>query len=444
MEEAMMQKTIRGHIVTEKQVLWNHEISVRDGRIESILPAGETRESLGDCYILPGFREQHIHDWTGQSQVASRAEEAIGERIGHTMRLLARHGVTAVYLATFGDALPNLERYCRAARRWMDCPANGREGTRLEGIHIEGTFLNEECRGAQPAEYCLIPTRDDCREALNRINATGAVKIVNIVPDYGEESLDLIRHASNLGMLVGAGHTRTSADLLRRAYEECGLKFMVHFTNGPTGQSFKPFDGGGAFEGALHLPIVKELILDRIHVDDRYLLDILHQTERRWGIEAIVGVTDALFPDPGEVPSGEFCIGSTAARLHPSGYLCATAYIQPDGSQKLAPPNTLCSSIATMDRAFSNLVNLFTQSIEGHWYSHPALPLEKAVIRAARICSAHQAMLDGCICETGSIAVGKRADLTAGVLENSGDEYRFSVRQTWVDGVPAIPVNPPD
>lgn len=431
----MNDRILQGHIVTEKQILYNHEIRIDGGIIESIELASSPAVQSDLPYILPGFREQHAHDWIGQSQSSQHREEILVGRFRQIMRSFACQGVTAAYAATFGGPMEELERYCRAAKQWMDDPGNGRDGAKLLGIHIEGTFINAECRGAQPAEHCLNPKRDDCIGALNRFNQTGAVRIVNIVPDYGKESLHAIRHATDLGMIVGSGHTKSSANHLRQAFEKSGLKFMVHFTNGPTGQSFKPFGGGGAFEGGMSLPIVKELILDRIHIDDRYILDIIHRTEERWGIEKIIGVTDSLFVTPDEIPPGEFTIGSTAAGLDPTGrFLIAKTYLQPDGTQKPAPSNTLCSSILTMDRLFGNLVTLFTQSIQGIWFDHPALSLDRAVVKAARICSTHQAMLDGSYDSTGSIVIGKDADLVVGSLIKEENDYTFQIQKVFGKG----------
>ena len=433
----MVNHTIKGSIITKNEYLQHHEIVINDSDIQSIAALDKIPESNGkETLILPGFRDQHIHDWVGQTMAETHTEEELVERFGIVMQSLARDGVTGVYLATFGGPLEILERYCNAARKWMEHPDNGRSGAKLLGLHIEGTFLNVECRGAQPAEYCLIPQKDDCISALDRLYDTGSVKIINIVPDYGEPSLKLIRHASDMGLIVGAGHTKSTGELIRKAYEESGLKFMVHFTNGPTGQSFKPFDDGGAFEGAMDSPIHKELIVDRKHIDERYLLDIMRRTEQRWGFDKIIAVTDALFPNQQDIPEGEFKIGSTIASRDVTGnYLSAVAYMDQDGSRMASPSNTLCSSLLSMDHAFGNLVSIQTHPVQGLWFDHPAMPPEIAFVRAAKLCATHQAMLDDNCHDAGSIKVGKKADLVVGSIKKKGDEYSFKVKETYVEGV---------
>lgn len=436
----MSRIVLYGHIVTEDTLLENHYLTMDNGRIESISqnePDGNFQKlEIGeDCVILPGFRDPHTHDVNGQLASPHQNEDTIAERFGTVMRAYAANGVTAVYVATFGAPLEELERYCRGAKLWMDCEQNGNHGTRLLGINIEGSFINEECRGAQSAEYCFMPHRMDCIAAVDRLYQTGAVKMMNIVPDYGEASLAVIKYANDAGILVGSGHMKPEAQLLQRAYSECGLQYMVHFTNGPMGQSFKPFGGGNAFEGAMTTPIVKEMILDLTHIDGRYVLDMIKRNDERWGDEKIIAITDACFPLDDEVPDGEFQIGTTMARKdHEMNCLRAAAYIQPDGGTVPAPPNTLCGSIVKMNQVFANLVSLFTQEMEGIWYHHPAMKMEDAVVKAAKLCAANQSQLDGTYTVTGNLAAGKQADITVGKLNNTHNRFALDIYHTFIGG----------
>lgn len=428
---------LHGHIVTEHEVLSNHGMEIVNGTIRRIYPLDPAGEHTGpgEVFILPGFRDQHIHDLVGQRLAETGSMDDLLNRFEQTTRMLAGHGVTGVYLATFGDKVEHLETYCKAAKHWMDLQDRRAGGARLNGIFIEGTYLNTECRGAQPAEHCLTPEHREYRSSLERFYETGGMKMVNIAPDYGAPSLELIQRARQLGILTGSGHLKPPADLLKQAFETCELQFMVHFTNGPTGQSFKPFGGGGAFEGAMNLPIVKELILDYVHVDERYVLDIIHRTDERWGDDKIIAVTDALFPDTGEIPKQQFQIGSTLASVDPTGtYLQTLAYQDESGKPRPAPPNTLCSSIVTMDRVFSNLVSSWTRSVIGHWFDHHPRERNEALVKAARLCATNQARLDGTYPQTGSIAPGKQADLVVGELTGRQGNYRFEVKQTYVHG----------
>ncbi|OHE87988.1 MAG: hypothetical protein A3G75_14545, partial [Verrucomicrobia bacterium RIFCSPLOWO2_12_FULL_64_8] len=426
---------IRGNVVTEHEVRENQVLEVRDGRIQGFHatppPGIPEYPTPGGWVLLPGFRDPHTHDLLGQLAAPSHTDEENMERMGRIAQAYARRGVTGVYVATFGAAIDDLLAYCRGARMWMDRPENGRQGAKVLGINIEGSFINEACRGAQPAEHCFMPHRWNCLELIDRLWETGAVRLVNIVPDFGLPSLETIQHARVKGLHVGAGHLKPEADLLQTAFEQYGLEYMVHFTNGPTGQSFKPFGGGGAFEGAMNLPIVKELVLDLIHVDPRYVLDIIRRTEERWGLDKVIAVTDASFPLEAEIPEEAFQVGSTIAKKDESLHCLRTvAYVQPDGTRQPAPHHTLCGSLLTMDQAFTNLLRLFTREREGHWYFHPAHTLEQAMIKSAQLCATNQSRLDWTYMDTGSLEVGKAADFVAGVIEEGAEGYRFHVRRT--------------
>ncbi|MDX9754817.1 MAG: hypothetical protein RBU29_12705 [bacterium] len=424
---------MEGHIVTDSGFLEHHRLWIQDGRILSIEPISHPGldENL---FILPGWRDQHIHDLFGQ-QMAAHHPALLAERFHAVTQTLGRHGVTGVYLATFGDTVDNLETYCRAARQWMDSSANGRAGAKLLGIHLEGSFLNRECRGAQPAEHIWLPTEMDCGAILERLCQTGAVRLVNIVPDHGLPSLLLIQKARQLGLMVGSGHTKASATLLKQAYEEYGLQYLVHFTNGPTGQSFKPFGGGGAFEGGMNCPIVKELIPDGYHIDPRYVRDIIHRCEERWGEKQIIAVTDALTPLSDQLGSQEIQIGSTIAQIDPSrNALFTTAYRQPDGSRLPAPPGTLCGGIQLLDQIFENLLNLFTHEMEGYWLRHPALPFAQALGKASRLCSTNQALLEENT-TTGILAPDHVADCIQARITKGPDRWKLQIQQVWVEGI---------
>ena len=80
-----------------------------------------------------------------------------------------------------------------------------------------------------------------CFDRLNQA-ANGSIRYVNVVPEHGDQALDLISYLAEQNVLVGAGHTGATADMYKRAVSQ-GLRIAVHFTNGPTGSSFKPFRG---------------------------------------------------------------------------------------------------------------------------------------------------------------------------------------------------------
>jgi N-acetylglucosamine-6-phosphate deacetylase len=427
-------------------------------------PAAQTLEVEGR-YVVPGFVDLHFHGYnlfeftagafrpeSGDFDASPAAYEAGFEML---RRRLPEFGVTSFLVASWAAPVEQLQRcygmlarYLAAARDREEkagakgmpqvpgrgdarvpaepgvrVPTEGREmaeaGARLLGGFLEGTFINPRMAGAQNPEFVFEPSLEVFERIAGGLPA-GVIRLANVVPDFGEKSLELIRSLSARGIVVGAGHTAATADQVRRA-ARAGLRYLIHFTNGPTGGSFKPFDGGGAIEAGLAgEDLFLELILDGYHVNPAYVRDIL----RRTGARRITAATDALYAAGS--PLKEVTIGGVHGRVSDDG-----RYIYVVGK-----PNTLCSSSLTMDRAFENLLNWLSVDGPGVWYRrHPALPFPRALAAAARACSANPCRLAGLAAAGfGSIREGAPADLAVLRIEGAPGAWRIAVEATIVGG----------
>ncbi len=416
-----------GLIVTPRGVLKGNLV-VENGYINDVGVSVEPRGDVFDCdgcYVVPGFREQHIHDIIGLTKFLTDPD-----RISRVSKALAGQGVTAFHLATVAMPFEDLLTYLKTCRTYMESYENGVEGARFEGAYVEGTFINVDCAGAQPKDYIIPPNSPRAKHILDSILKTGVVKFINIVPDFG---VDLIEYATSKGVIVGCGHTKASAKRLEEAFN-LGLKFIVHITNGAMGQSFKPFNGGGAYEAALTLPVYVEIIVDGYHVDFRYVSDIVERRIRKNRSHEVIAVTDSAFPIKGEVPVGEFRIFSTICCKHPvEEVLVVKGYF--DGEEvKPAPPNTLCSSLLTMDKAFQNLLNMFTVNRSGFMIDADSRSLDESVRLVSMLTSSNQAKLEGLV-NRGFIEKGMMADLTVLRIEGESGCFKVKVEATIVGGI---------
>ena len=442
-----------GHIVSPSAIA-KGDIYIRDGIITDIgkdlRPGGNTELiDIQDEYILPGFRDQHMHHMYGQLEADKSDIDTIAARAGEVAKAKAKEGVTKFWLALFGGPVPQMEAYLRGIKKYIDSPDNGKEGAKLLGSFIEGTFINTECRGAQAPEYVFRPdefTGSDaensgksplqyCKHVIDLLYDTGAFSLVNIVPDYGEPSRQLIEYAAGKGLTVGMGHTNCHAEDIRLAMAR-GLSFFVHFTNGPTGHNTKPFGGGGAYEGGVTLPILKEFILDGFHVDYRVALDIMKGSIEVHGqsLDNFILVTDQLLPIKEEVPKDVFTIGTTHARAScEKGFIEVVGY-EKDGKVIPPPPNTLCASLSTMNGNFSNYLSIRTKTIDGIHSRHQGVSLLKAVVEGAKLCATNQARFIG-TAGTGSIEIGQKADIVTGMINGHDGDYNFSPGRVYVEGI---------
>lgn len=451
--------TVRnGKIVTPNAIIEN-DIYICDGIIAGIGKNLSSENSAieidaQNSYILPGFRDQHMHHIFGQLTAGEADTQDAARKISEVAKAKAREGVTNFWLALFGGPVRQMEAYLEGIKSYMDSSENGRAGATLLGGFIEGTFLNTDCRGAQLLENIFRPDAfispevrnqadgksplNFCRYVLDVLHDTGSLKFVNIVPDYGEPSYTLIEYAAQKGIVVGMGHTNCHARDIRIAMDR-GLSFFVHFTNGPTGHNTKSFGGGGAYEGGVTLPIVKEFILDGFHVDYRVVLDVIKSSieVHDQSLENFILVTDQSFPIKSEISEDTFTIGTTHARASmEKGFIEVVGY-ERDGKIVAPPPNTLCGSLSTMDKNFSNYLSIRTRDIKGIHAMHKAVPLSQAVIEGAKLCAGNQAQFIGNF-KTGVIEKGRRADIVIGKISGTDGNYDFSVKKVFVKGIDVL------
>jgi N-acetylglucosamine-6-phosphate deacetylase len=241
-----------------------------------------------------------------------------------------------------------------------------------------------------------------------------------VVPDFGRPSYELTEYLTGKGIVVGAGHSNATCEQIMEA-ARAGLKYFIHLTNGPTGGSYKPFNGGGAIEAVLKSDeLYAEQILDGYHVNPAYIRDIL----KRKGADKIVGITDSLFAAGSQVK--QFTSGGIRGALSEDG-----KYFQ-----VVDKANTLFSSNLTMDRGFGNLLNWLTIDMEGIWNrQHNPLEFEEALVTVAKILSTNPCVLTGLDKEGyGSIADGAKADLCVLEVIGSAGNFKVMVESTIVNG----------
>ena len=381
------------------------------------------------CILLPGFIDIHTHGYDGFDFTlgvydaatdrfdasADRSLEALGRYVGRMPSM----GVTTSTLATMAAEVHTLRERLDLLARFLKSPP---PGTRLAGAFLEGTFISDQMLGAMNAEFVHRP---DVR-LFDEVNASGMIRLALVAPEGGRAAQSLIRHMTRRGVVVGAGHTGATADELRAA-RRAGLKYMVHFMNGPTGSSFKPFHGGGAVEGALADDrLACELIADGYHVDPRYARDMM----ARKGFDRIIAVSDSMF-----------AAGATGGKGGLKTFQMSGVFgkVSPDGKylQVAHNPKALFGSCLDLPTAFGNLVSWLTRPMAGVWVRrHEAMAPDEALAAASKMTATNPARLTGLdgAPGLGRIADGRTADLVLARLTGKPGAYRLTVRRTWVGG----------
>lgn len=379
-------------VVTDDKVLEPGYVHVEGGRIAAVgegePPADALRwlptVDLRGRWLVPGFVDLHVHGGGGGDFMAPDPEAH-----RRAARFHARHGTTAL-LATTVTASP--EALETAVQALAGSVGGDTGGARILGIHLEGPYLSVERRGAQNPRWI----RDPDAAELARMLAVGAgsVLMVTLAPER-PGALELVRRATAEGVVVAAGHTDATYDVIVRAVE-AGLRHAIHTYNGMRGLHHRE---PGALGAVLDLAEVTcEVIADGLHVHPA-AVRLLHRAK---GTAGTVLVTDAVAPTG--MPDGDYLLGDLPVRL--AGGI----------SELAGQPGTLAGSTLTMDAAVRHAVA---------W-------LGVTLPEAVRMAASNPARVLGLEGRLGRIAPGCLADMVA--LDEDLRVWGTMVGGRWVYG----------
>ncbi len=411
-------------VVRPEGITYNGCVGVAGGKIAFVgeappgMSAREEVDLKGYGYLLPGFVDLHLHGGDGYSAVLGKYDpdtegfDGSDKNLRDALHAIASvhlfHGTTTMFAATSASEESILLRGLRVMGEVIE---EGGLPSRVEGIYIEGTYLKmPEYAGAQNPEYFREPNVAHF-ETLQEA-ALGRVKIVNVVPEYGDAAVKMTEHLSSRGVTVAIGHS--GADYHQtRACIEAGARLAVHFSNGPSATSFKP--PGMVMEALLEdSRVTLELIADGHHINPPYLLSFL---KAKNFVAALI--TDSMAPTGSYIT--RFVDSGKVGVLDPSGEV-----IRLEGSK-----TTLFGSVLTMDKAVTNVVRWLSKGMRGMYQGGPVIDpppsTEEALRLVSMLASAYPARVVG-LEDRGVIEKGKLADL----VYLDGD---LNVRQVWVGGV---------
>lgn len=364
----------------------NAVVSVEDGRVVNLTSRNGTQVApskaatdFGDCAIVPGFFDIHIHGGVNCDVMRGSADE-----MKKFETFLARHGVTSYFPTTVTASqevtLSALERLAVAIE---SADKNGANRARPLGIHLEGPFLSHAKRGVHPPEDLMSPSIT----AFDMLwqAARGHVRMITIAPelDCAEE---VITEATKRGVCVSIGHSDSTLEQARRGVK-AGARHATHTFN-----AMRPLDHrspGILGEVLTNNQLSADVIADGIHVDPT-VVDLLFRAK---GIANFVLITDAISATG--MPDGHYLLGTLEVELK-------------DG--RCLRNGNLAGSALTMDRAVRNVMKF------------AGLDLQQAV----RAASLNPAKVVGV--KKGTIEPGADADFV--VLTPAGE-----VRATIVKGV---------
>ena len=349
-----------GLVFCEDFALREEDVYTEFDRISEPNSQTEVLDATG-CIVAPGFIDIHIHGANGTDFCDSnrQAHENIA-------RYLASVGVTSYLGTTMAMKKPVLLEMVRVADEFMDNPVE--DGAVMRGINLEGPFASLEKKGAMDPNNLIDPDYDFFLE-LNDA-CSGRIRLNDVAPEK-PGALDFIARTSEI-CVVSLHHTNADYDLAKEAFLR-GASHVTHLYNAMSSFSHR---APGVIGAAADYASSVELISDGHHVHPA----AIRVAFSIFGEDRICLISDAMMACG--MSDGVYNLGGQRVTVK-------------EGLATL-DNGTIAGSATPLSESFRRAVVEF------------GIPLESAL----RATTANPARVLGMQDEIGSIAIGKRADLT--------------------------------
>ena len=378
----MLTQIINGHILTPQGWLKDGSVLISDGKILEVTNSdlaviGATVIDAKGMYIVPGFISMHVHGGGGHD-FTEGSKEAFTKAVSAHLK----HGATSIFPTLSSSTFDTIRQAVTTCEELMQQP-----GSVIQGLHIEGPYLNPKMAGAQWEGLLKDPDPEEYKPLLE---STQCIKRWDISPEL-PGAHEFAQYATSRGILTAVTHTEAEYDEIKAAYA-AGFTHAAHFYNAMPGfHKRREYKYEGTVESIYLMDdMTVEVVADGIHVPPT-ILRLVHKIK---GVEKTALITDALA-----------CAASDSKEAFDPRVIIE------DGVCKLADRSALAGSIATMDR----LIRTMVQKAE--------IPLEDAV----RMASETPARIMGVLDRKGTLEKGKDADILA--LDRD-----LNVRAVWSMG----------
>ncbi|WP_419334336.1 N-acetylglucosamine-6-phosphate deacetylase [Spiroplasma endosymbiont of Sarcophaga variegata] len=352
-------------IVCEDQVITNGWLEIKDNKI-IIVNAGQTTEpgyDLQQAIIIPGFIDGYVHGGYGED-----TEKGTIGSFQKFAQEVAQEGITK-YCQTIITGSD--ETITSILTVYQDYMANYNKGpqARQIGAHLEGPFISKTFKGAHDETLLQAPNIELLKKWIAVSNDN--IRIVTYAPE--EEDGSFTKFLLEHNILPSIGHSNATFDLVAERVK-MGVKHVTHLYNAMSKYDHRQ---PGVVPAVLNFnEVVGELISYEIHVNE----NIINLNYKIKGATGIALVTDAMLAKG--LPDGEY-------QFVPLPVVKTGQKVVIKGTE------TIAGSVATYDYCVRNF----------HHFTNCSLQ-ELALVASTNI-----AKQLGIFEKTGSIAVGKLADL---------------------------------
>jgi N-acetylglucosamine-6-phosphate deacetylase len=164
----------------------------------------------------------------GYGGVDFNDDDLTAEGLHQACELLARDGVGGILATIITDHVPVMQRRLENLSRFRGQDELAQRI--ITGFHIEGPFISPQpgYRGAHPAEPIVPANLDVLKRLLDA--ASGLTRLVTLAPEC-DSGLQATEYLAERGVVVAAGHTDASLEMLRDS-TSAGVSMFTHLGNG--------------------------------------------------------------------------------------------------------------------------------------------------------------------------------------------------------------------
>lgn len=389
MSESNAKLFTNANIYTPDGIFEGASLLVRDGLIESVIPAalagsadadGAEIIDVGGAILVPGFVDVHVHGGGGFDVMSSRPGKPMldGMSLFH-----AKHGTTSFLATTLTASKEDIDAALQSLAKELE---EGTSGADAVGIHLEGPFINPVRCGAQNPAHIREASVDEMKKYMDY--SGHSIRLMTIAPEFAG-NLETIAYATQNGVTASIGHSDGKIADVREAVAK-GASHVTHMFNGMSPMHHR--EPGVAGSALIIDDLAVELIVDGIHMTPD-IVSLIYKTKPA---DKIVLITDAI--EATGCQDGDYFLGELPI-------------IVKDNKATLRDGGSLAGSTLTMDRAMRNTIAFTGLSLED-------------VLPGLTINPARQVGIDD---RKGSIEAGKDADLL--ILDAD-----LNVKATYVRG----------
>jgi len=241
------------------------DIEIKDKKIYEVIKKDYDYKDL-DTIVMPGFVDPHTHAQKGIDTMHATKEE-----FKSWARNNFSYGVTT-FLPTTVSA--SKEQILKVLENIEEVNSS------IEGIHLEGPYINKEKKGAQNPQYIRDPSLKELKEIIN-----DKVKLITMSPEVNG-FIETIKYLKEKGIVISLGHTSANFDTFKKAFES-GVKRITHFSNALTPLHHRNIGGTGS---GFYFDFNIEMICDGIHLSPEFVM-LIYKIK---GADKIILITDSM------------------------------------------------------------------------------------------------------------------------------------------------------